>query len=131
MHDHRRGFLDLFPDGLHHVSRERRRKILRIYRVDRRHLLSDAGFTRSACLCNVASGDYYTCSGFSSPMGSPQTNRTLDGPNLAIRLGHRSARLFDALQMVSARRVSAVLRAPERQSRVRHRGIRDRLIEGR
>jgi hypothetical protein len=41
-------------------------------------------------------------------MGPAQTDRALDDPNLAIRVHHRSARLYDALQMVSA---------PERDTR--------------
>ena len=106
MHDHRRGFLDLFPDWLHHLSRERWRKILGIHGVDRRYLLSDIGFARSACLCDAASGDYHTCPGYSPPMGSPQADRTLDDPNLALRLPHGRARVFDALQVVSARGVT-------------------------
>src|SRR5262249_7190016 len=65
-------------------------------------LLSHPGFARSACLCDVASGDCDARSGFSSPMGSPQANRALDDPNLAVRLGHRRVCVFYALQMVSS-----------------------------
>jgi hypothetical protein len=117
MHDHRRGFLDLFPDWLHHLSRERWRKILRIHGVDRRYLLSDIGFARSACLCDAASGDYHTYSGFSPEMGPPQANCALDNPDLALRLGHRRARVFDALQMVSPRGVMQAI-LPARNRRV-------------
>ena len=74
--------------------------------MDRGYLLSDTGFARSACLCDTASGDYYPYAGFSPQMGSPQTNRALDDPDLALCLGHRRARIFDALQVVSARGVT-------------------------
>ena len=103
MHDYRGGFLDLFPDGLHHLSRERWREIFRIYWMDRRDLLSDTGFTRSARLCDAAFGDYHAYSGFPPQMGSPQADCALDDPDLALCLGHRGARVFDALQVVSAR----------------------------
>jgi hypothetical protein len=106
MHDHRRGFLGLFLDGVHHLSRECGRKIFGIHGVDCRNLLPDTGVARSTCFCDTASGDHHPRSGFSSPMGSPQANRALDDPNLALRLGHRRAGLFDALQMVSARDVT-------------------------
>jgi hypothetical protein len=33
----------------------------------------------------------------------------LDGPNLALRLGHRRSRVLDALQVVSARGVTSNL----------------------
>jgi len=102
MHDHRGGFLNLFSHRLHHLSRERWREIFRIYGMDRGYLLSDIGFARSACLCDTASGDYYPYAGFSPQMGSPQTDRALDDPDLALCLGHRRARIFDALQVVSA-----------------------------
>jgi len=74
--------------------------------MDRRNLLPDTGVARSACFCDAASGDYDARSGFSPPMGSPQANRALDNPNLALRLSHRRPRVFDALQMVSARDVT-------------------------
>ena len=77
--------------------------------MDRRNLLSDTGIARSACFCDAASGDYDAGSGFSAPMGSPHANRALDGPNLALRLSHRRARVLDALQVVSARGVTANL----------------------
>jgi Protein of unknown function (DUF420) len=44
VHDHRCGFLGLFSDGLHHLSRERRRKIFRIHGMDCRYLFSGTGF---------------------------------------------------------------------------------------
>ena len=102
VHDHRRRFLDLFPDGLHHLSHERRRKILGIHRVARRNLLSDTGIARSACFCDSPSGDYHARSGFSPQVGSPQANSALDDPNLALRLSHRGVRVLNALQVVSA-----------------------------
>ena len=109
MHDRRSGFLDLFLDGLHHLSRERRRKIFGIHGMDRGSLLPDTGVARFACFCDAASGDYHAGSGFSPPMGSPQANRALDDPNLALRLGHGRARVLGALQVVSARGVTANL----------------------
>jgi len=33
-------------------------------------------------------------------MGPAQANRALDDPNLAVRVGYRSSRLLNALQMV-------------------------------
>ena len=77
--------------------------------MDRRNLLSNTGVARSACFCDLASGDYHARSGFSAPMGSPQANRALDGPNLALRLSHRRVRVLDALQVVSARGVTSNL----------------------
>ena len=106
MHDHRGGFLDLFPHRLRRLSRERWREIFRIYGMDRGYLLSATGFARSACRCDTALGDYHAYSGFSPQMGSPQTNRALDDPDLALCLGHRRARVFNALQVVSARGVT-------------------------
>ena len=35
-------------------------------------------------------------------MGPAQTDRALDDPNLAIRVHHRSSRLYDSLQVVSS-----------------------------
>ena len=106
MYDHRRGFLGLFPDGLYHLSRERRRKIFGIHRVDRRNLLSNTGIARSACFCDPSSGDCDARSGFSPQVGSPQANSALDDPNLALRLSHRGVRVLNALQVVSARGVT-------------------------
>ncbi len=124
VHDHSRGLIDLFPGLLHHLSRARRRKIVGIHGMDCRHLLSDIGFACLACLCDVAPGDFDAHSGFSSPMGSPQANRALDDPNLAIRLGHRCVCIFDALQMVSSWSVmQAILPARDhlrRQDCLRH-----------
>ena len=85
---------------LHHLSCARWREIFRILRLDRRGLLSDARFPRSAGVCNVAAGHFDACSGFSSSMGPAQADRALDDPNLALRVSHRSSRLFNALQMV-------------------------------
>ena len=39
-------------------------------------------------------------------MGSTQADRALGGPNMAVRLGHRRADLFNALQMVSSGKVA-------------------------
>lgn len=102
VHDHGRGLIGLFPGWLHYVSRAGWRKIFRIQRLDRRHLLPDTGFARSACLCDVASSDFHARSGFSAPMGSPQADRTLDDPNLVIRFRHGRVCVFNALQMVSS-----------------------------
>jgi len=102
VHDHGRCFVGLFPDGLHHLSRERRRKIFGIHRMDRCHLLSDIGLACFACLCDAALGDCDAGSGFSSSVGSPQANRALDDPDLALCLSHRRVCVFDALQVVSS-----------------------------
>jgi len=77
--------------------------------MDRGSLLPGTGVARFACFCDAASGDYHAGSGFSPPMGSPQANRALDDPNLALRLRHRRARVLDALQVVSARGITANL----------------------
>ena len=74
--------------------------------MDRGNLLPDTGVARSPCFCDAASGDYHIGSGFSPQMGSPQANRALDNPDMALRLGYRRARVFDALQVVSARGVT-------------------------
>ncbi len=70
--------------------------------MDRGNLLSDTGVARSSCFCDAAPGDCDAHSGFSSPMGSPQTNRALDDPDLALCLSYRCACILDALQMVPA-----------------------------
>ena len=77
--------------------------------MDRGSLLPGTGVACFACFCDAASGDYHARPGFSAPMGSPQANRALDDPNLALRLGHGRARVLDALQVVSARGVTANL----------------------
>ncbi len=102
MHDHGLGFIRILSRRLHHLSRARRRKIVRIHGMDRRHLLSDIGFACPPRLCYVASGDFDARSGFSSAVGSPSPNCALDHPDLALCFGHRRACLFNALQMVSA-----------------------------
>src|SRR6266404_3130893 len=102
MHDHGGALIDLFPGWLHSLPRPSRRKIFGIQRLDRRRLLPNTGFARSACFCDVASGDFDPGSGFSSPMGSSQADRALDDPNLAVRLRHGRVCVFDALQMVSS-----------------------------
>src|SRR5438552_17942177 len=70
--------------------------------MDCRYLFSDTGFACSACFCDAASGDYHPCSGVSSPMGSPQANRALDDPDLALCLSHRRVCIFDDLHIVSS-----------------------------
>ena len=100
MHDHSRDLVGLFFGWLHHLSCPSRRKIFGIQRLDRRRLLPDLGFARSACLCDVAPGDFDAYPGFSPPVGPAQADRTLDDPDLAVRLAHRRPCLFDALQMV-------------------------------
>ena len=77
--------------------------------MDRRNLLPDTGIARSACFCDPPSGDYDARSGFSPQMGSPQTNRALDDPDLALRLSHSGVRVLDALQVVSAGGVTSNL----------------------
>ena len=69
--------------------------------MDRRRLLPNVGLARSSCLCHAASGDFDACSGFSSPLGSPQADRALDDPDLAVRLRYRRACIFNALPLVS------------------------------
>src|SRR5262249_58034860 len=66
----------------------------------RGHLLSDPGLARPAGLHDAAVGHFDACSGFSSPMGPASADRALDDPNLALRVRHRSSRLFNALPMV-------------------------------
>ena len=105
MHDHSRHFVDLFFGWLHHLSRPSRRKIFGIHRLDRRRLLPDTGFARSACLCDAAPGDRHPGPGFSSPMGPAQTDRALDDSNLALRFDHWGACIFNALQMVPSGKV--------------------------
>ena len=97
VHDHGRAFIGLFSGWLHRLPRPSWRKIFGIHRLDRRRLLPTTGFARSACLCDVASSDFDASSGFSSPMGLSQAYRALDDPNLAIRLRHGRAGVFDAL----------------------------------
>ena len=100
MHDHSPRLVCLFSGWLHHLSCTRWREIFWIHRLARGGLLSDPGLARSVGLCDAAVGHFDACSDFSSPMGSPQADRALDDPNLAVRVGHRSFCLFDALQMV-------------------------------
>ena len=68
--------------------------------MDRGGLLSDPCLARSAGVCDAALGHFDPYSGFSSPMGPAQADRALDDPNLAVRVGYRRSRLFNALQMV-------------------------------
>ena len=97
----------LFLDGLHYLSRPNVGEkssgytgwIAAIYfPILASHVL--------LAFVTLASGDYDACPGFSPQMGSPQANRALDDPNLALRLSHRRVRVFDALQVVSARGVT-------------------------
>ena len=102
VHDCSPPLVCLFSDWLHHLSCARWREIFRIHRLDRWGLLSDASLARSAGVCDAAIGYFDACSGFSSPMGPAQADRALDDPNLALRVGYRSFRLLNALQMVSS-----------------------------
>jgi hypothetical protein len=134
VHDYSCVVVGLFFGWLHHLSRSSRREIFGIYRLDRRRLLPDTGFARSACFCDVASGDFDACPGFSPPMGPAQANRTMDDPDLALRLDHRGVCVFDALQMVSsgervgtprcgvrsAQRADPTTSNPRRQGCLRH-----------
>ena len=110
VYDHSRDLIDLFLGWLHRLSRPSRRKIFGIHRLDRRRLLPDTGIARSACLCDSAPGDFDANPGFSPPVGPAQTNRTLDDPDLALRLAHRGVCLFDALQMVPSGDVKSCAR---------------------
>jgi len=114
MHDHSCDVVGLFFGWLHHLSRPSRRKIFGIHRLDRRGLLPDTGFARSACLCDVAPGDFDAYPGFSPQMGPAQTDRALDDPDLALRLCHRRVCLFNALQMVSTGSVTQAIFACDR-----------------
>jgi hypothetical protein len=100
VHDYSPDLVRLFSDWLHHLSCARWREIFRIHRLARGGLLSDPGLARSAGVCDAAVGHFDACSGFSSSMGPAQADRALDDPNLAVRVRHRSSRLFNALQMV-------------------------------
>jgi hypothetical protein len=100
VHDNSSGLVCLFSDWLYHLSCARRREIFRIHRLARGGLLSGPGLACPAGLCDAAAGDFDTRSRFSSPMGSAHADRALDDPNLALRVGHRGSRLFNALQMV-------------------------------
>ena len=112
VHDHSPRLVRLFSSWLHHLSCSRRREIFRIHRLDRGSLLSDPGLAHPAGLCNAAVGYSDACSGFSSPMGPTQADRALDDPDLALRVCHRSSRLFNALPMVpSAGALTAVASA--------------------
>jgi hypothetical protein len=100
VHDHSPALVCLFSDWLHHLSCARWREIFRIYRLGRGGLLSDPGLARSAGICDAAVGRFDARPGFPSPMGPAQADRALDDPNLAVRVGYRSSRLLNALQMV-------------------------------
>ena len=50
-------------------------------------------------------------------MGSTQAHRALDGPYLVVRLGHRRACLFNALQMVPPGNVMPANPARDRLAR--------------
>ncbi len=100
MHDHGPDLLSLLSGRLRHLSCSRWREILWIHRLGRCGLLSHARFARSPCVCDFASGDFDPRSSFSAPMGQARMDRALDGPDLALCLCHRRARLFDAIQVV-------------------------------
>src|SRR5262249_576994 len=97
LHDHSPDLVCLFSDWLHHLSCAGWREILRIHRLARGGLLPDAGFARSAGVCDLAASDFDAHSGFSPPMAPPQAYSPLDGVGLALRLGYRGACLFDAV----------------------------------
>ena len=100
MHDHSPHFVSLFFNWLHHLSCARWGEILGIHRLARGGLLPYAGFARSAGVCNLAASDFDAHSGFSPPMEPARADSALDGADLALRLCHRRARLFDAIQVV-------------------------------
>ena len=100
VHDYSPYLVYLFSDWLPHLSCTRRGEIVRIYWLARWDLLSDSGLPRSLGVCDAAVGCFDACSGLSSPLGPTQADRALDDPDLAIRLCHGRARLFDALQVV-------------------------------
>ena len=100
MHDYSPPLVCLFSGWLHHLSCARWREIFRIYRLDRWGLLSDPSLARSAGVCDAAVGHFDACSGFSSPMGPAQADRSLDDPNLAVRVGYWRPSLLNALPMV-------------------------------
>ena len=100
VHDHSPWLVCLFSDWLCHLSCARWRKIVRIHRMARCDLFSDPGLARSARFCDAPTGHFDACSGFSAPMGPAQTDCALDHPDLALRVSHRSSRLFNALPMV-------------------------------
>ena len=70
-----------------------------IHRLARGGLLSDSCLARSSGVCDLAIGHSYARSSFSSPMGPAHTNRALDNPYLAVRVGYRRSSLLNALQM--------------------------------
>ena len=124
VHDHSPPVVCLFSGWLHHLSCARRGEIFWIHRLDRGRLLSAPGLARSAGVCDAAVSHSDACSGFSSPMGPAQADRTLDDPNLAVRVGYRRSSLLDALPMVpSARSLSyvafAILSGPANHSDVK------------
>ena len=104
VHDHSPPVVCLFSGWLHHLSCARRGEIFWIHRLDRGRLFSALGLARFAGVCDAAVGHSDACSGFSSAMGPAQADRALGNPNLAVRLGHRSSRLLDALPMVPSTR---------------------------
>jgi hypothetical protein len=104
VHDHSIALVCLFSGRLHRLSRACWREIFRIHRLDRGVLLSDPRLARSAGICDAAAGHFDACSSFSSQMGSTQADRTLDDPNLAVRVGDWRSSLFNALPVVSSTR---------------------------
>jgi len=100
VHDYSTRLVYLFSDWLPHLSCTRWGEILRIHWLARWDLLSDAGLPRSFGVCDAAVGHFNACSGLSSPLGPAQAGCALDHPDLAVRVGHRSSCLFNALPMV-------------------------------
>ena len=100
MHDHSSRVVPVFSDWLRHLSCTRWGEILRIHWLARWDLLSDAGLPRSLGVRDAAVGHFDACSSLSSPLGPAQADRALDDPDLAVRVCHRSSRLFNALPMV-------------------------------
>jgi hypothetical protein len=107
MHDHSVGFLALFSGRLHHLSCPGWRKIFGIHWLAGRGLLPHPGHARSAGICDLAAGDFYPCSRFSSTMGPAQADSPVDGPDLAVCFRNGSVRIPDALPMVPSARALA------------------------
>jgi len=115
VYDYGPDLVHLFSSWLYHLSCARWREIFRIQRLAGCGLLPHARFACPAGVCNVAAGDFDTDSGFSTPMGPSQADRALDGADLALRLYHRGARVFNALQMVPSGNalIAVALRCPQ------------------
>ena len=115
VHDHSAHLVCLFFDWLHHLSCSRWREIFRIHRLARGSILSDTGLARSAGVRDAAVGHFNAYSRISSAMGPAQADRALDDSDLALRVCHRSSRLFNALPIVPfAGALTAITSAPQR-----------------